>query len=182
MALDLQRLSILVVDDSPFMRSLLANSLKMLGVGVVSLAEDGGAAIDFLNKVKTEPMRVGVMSVDMVLTNWDMSPVDGLMLLRWIRRHKDSPDRFMPILMITAFSERARVETARDMGANDILTKPFTIKGLADKITTVIVRNRQFVHTGDYFGPDRRRQQVGYAGPEKRVLTDKSPEVEVILG
>jgi two-component system, chemotaxis family, chemotaxis protein CheY len=180
MGLDLQRLSVLVVEDSPFLRSLLANSLKVLGVGQVCLAEDGGAAIDFLQLVKNNPMKAGVQGIDLMLTNWEMSPVSGEMLIRWVRRHKDSTDRFLPILMITAYSERARVHQARHLGVNEVMSKPFTIKALGDKLSNVILRNRQFVHTKDYFGPDRRRQQVEYDEPERRKLTEKSPEVEVI--
>ncbi|RMF75823.1 MAG: response regulator, partial [Alphaproteobacteria bacterium] len=83
---DFERLSVLVVDDSLFLRSLLVNSLRILGVGQVHAVEHGGEAIEFLRRVKTEPMKVGVQEVDIVLSNWQMSPVDGMMLLRFIRR------------------------------------------------------------------------------------------------
>lgn len=182
MPADLQRLSVLVVDDSPFLRSLLANALKVLGVGHVSLAEHGGVAIDFLKLVQTDPMRAGVMNVDLVIANWQMSPIDGTMLLRWIRRHKDSPDRFISFLMITAHAELSKVQQARDMGAHEVMTKPFTIRGLGEKVMGLVNKNRQFVHTKDYFGPDRRRQALPFDGTDRRLLTDKSPEVEIIHG
>lgn len=180
MALDLQRISILVVEDSQFIRSILSHSLKAMGVGQVSMAEDGSRAIEFLQLVAKDPMRAGVMSVDIVLTNWDMSPVDGIMLLKWIRRHKDSPDRFLPVLMLTAYTERHRVKEARDLGANEVLSKPFSLNSLSDKLLGVITRQRQFIHSKDFFGPDRRRQAVRYEGPERRILTEKSPGVQVV--
>ncbi len=182
MALNLERLSVVVVDDSMFIRSLVANSLRVLGVGQISLQDHGGSAIDLLQLVQKDPVRAGMMSVDLIICNWEMSPVDGTMLLRWVRRHKDSPDRFIPFLMLTAHSERARVQELRDMGANEVITKPFTIRTLGDKLLTTITRNRQFVHTKDYFGPDRRRQLVSFEGNERRILTDKSPEVEIVHG
>jgi DNA-binding response OmpR family regulator len=182
MGIDLQRLSILVVEDSMFIRSIVANSLKVMGVGQVSMVEDGGRAIDFLQLVKNEPMRAGVQSVDIVISNWEMSPVDGLMLLRWIRRHKDSPDRYMPFMFLTGFTDFHHIREARDLGAHEIMTKPFTMRTLAEKINGLIQRNRQFIHNKDYFGPDRRRQALPYAGAERRVLHDKSPEVEIVLG
>ena len=183
MAISLERLSVLVVEDSPFIRSLVANALRMLGVGQVSLMDHGGAAIEFLQLVKNDPMRAGVMQVDIVLSNWQMSPVDGTMLLRWVRRHKDSPDRFIPFIMMTAFTERERVIELRELGVSELMTKPFTIQGLGEKLVTTIARNRQFVHTSEYFGPDRRRSRnADYGGPERRLLTDKSPDVEVIHG
>ncbi|TXG84078.1 MAG: response regulator [Sphingomonadales bacterium] len=182
MALNLERLSVVVVDDSMFIRSLLANSLRVLGVGQISLQDHGGSAIELLQMVQKDPVRAGMMSVDLIISNWEMSPVDGTMLLRWVRRHKDSPDRFVPFLMLTAHSERSRVEELRDMGVTEVITKPFTIRTLGEKLVTTISRNRQYVHTKDYFGPDRRRQMLPHEGPERRSLTDKSPEVEVVHG
>ncbi len=179
---DFERLNVLLVEDSPFIRSLLTNCLKILGVGGVSTMDHGGDAIDFLKLVHSDPMKAGVMSIDMVISNWDMSPVDGMILLRWIRRHKDSPDRFLPFIMISAYSEKERVQEAREMGVSEFLTKPFTIESISQKLITTIERPRQFVHTGSYFGPDRRRVKVEFPGQDRRILTDKSPEVEVVHG
>lgn len=180
--LNLDLLSVLVVEDSPFIRSLLTNSLKILGVGIVTTRDHGGEAISFLKQVKEDPIKAGVMGVDLIISNWQMSPVDGMMLLRWVRRHKDSPDRFIPFILITGHAEPERVHEARDMGITELMGKPFTIKGVGEKLITTIQRNRQFVHTKDYFGPDRRRRAVKFEGPERRVLTDTSEEVEIIRG
>jgi len=179
---DFDRLNILLAEDSPFIRSLLINSLKVLGVGNVYAVEHGGDAITFLQRVKNEPMKVGVQQIDIVLTNWDMHPIDGMMLLRWIRRHKDSPDRFAPVVMITSYTEPERILQAREMGVTEILAKPFTIKNIGEKLTSIIEKPRQFVHAKDYFGPDRRRQRLEPEGQERRILNDKSEGVEIIRG
>jgi len=179
--ISLERLTVLLVEDSPFIRSLLSNCLKILGVGTVIAVEDGAGAIDFIQLVHQDPMKAGVMEVDIVITNWEMSPVNGKMLLRWIRRHKDSPDRFLPVLMITAYTEQERVLEARDLGVHEVLAKPFTIKSLSDKLMSVIMNNRQFVHTKNYFGPDRRRQELFWDSEERRELTDESEAVEIIV-
>ncbi|RMB08979.1 response regulator [Eilatimonas milleporae] len=179
---DFERVSVLLAEDSPFIRSLLVNSLKVLGVGNVYAVEDGGDAIHFMNRVKNEPMRVGVQSIDIIMSNWDMHPVDGMMLLRWVRRHKDSVDRFVPFVLITSYTEPERVLEARELGVTEILAKPFTVNNIAEKLISIIERPRQFVHTKDYFGPDRRRRKVPHDGPERRKLTDKSEGVEIIRG
>lgn len=181
-AYDFERLSILVAEDSLFIRSLLINSLRILGVGNVTAVEDGGEAIEFLKLVKTNPQKTGIQNVDLIMTNWQMSPVDGMMLLRWIRRHKDSPDRFIPVIMITAFSDQKRVHEARDLGVTEFLSKPFTIEAIGRKLIQMIEHPRQFVHTRDYFGPDRRRQKLPITREDRRKLTDKSPGVEIIHG
>lgn len=180
--MDLSRISVLVVEDSPFIRSLLVNSLRVLGVGSIKAVDEGGEAIEFLKLVKDNPMKAGMMNVDLVISDWEMSPVNGLMLLRWVRRHKDSADRFLPFVMITGYSEPHRVEEAREMGVNEFMSKPFSVNSLADKVTSIIFKPRLFVHTSGYFGPDRRRRKMGFEGEDQRKLTFDSPEVEVING
>lgn len=180
--LDLSRLSCLVVEDSVFLRSLVVTSLNALGIRQVKIADHGGDAIEFLKLQKLDPMKAGVLSIDIIISNWQMSPVDGLILLRWVRRHAESPNRFVPFIMLTSHSASNKVAEARDAGVTEFMTKPFSVAMLAQKLQTVIERPRQFVHTSSYFGPDRRRKSDGYAGPERRVITDKSPEVEVVNG
>ncbi len=180
---DFDRINVLLAEDSPFIRSLLVNSLKVLGVGNVYAVEHGGDAIHFLQRVKNEPMKVGVQQIDLVISNWDMHPIDGMMFLRWVRRHKDSPDRFTPFVMITSYTEPERVLQAREMGVTEMLAKPFTINGIGEKLISIIERPRQFVHTKDFFGPDRRRIKGDIpGGVERRILKDKSEGVEIIRG
>ncbi|PCJ42417.1 MAG: two-component system response regulator [Alphaproteobacteria bacterium] len=180
--IDLSRVSILVVEDSQFIRSLIVNSLRVMGVGSIQSLDDGAQAIEFIKLVDRDPMKAGMMGIDMIISDWEMSPVDGMMLLRWIRRHKDSPNRFVPFLMLTGYSEPKRVQEARTMGVNEFMSKPFTVNALADKLFSVINKPRQYVHTGTYFGPDRRRQVIPIEGKDRRVLTYDSPEVEVVNG
>ncbi|MEQ1755869.1 MAG: response regulator [Micropepsaceae bacterium] len=180
--LDLSRLSCLVVEDSSFIRSLVVASLNALGIRQVKVADHGGDAIEFLKLQKHDPIKAGVLSVDIIISNWQMSPVDGLILLRWVRRHADSPNRFAPFIMLSGHSASNKVAEAREAGVTEFLAKPFSVTMLAKKIQTVIERPRQFVHTSTYFGPDRRRRSDEHAATERRVITDKSPEAEVVNG
>lgn len=175
-----ERFSILVVEDNRYIQSLLTLSLKALGVGQIRAAPHGGEAIDILRLMASDPMKAGLMSVDLIMSNWQMSPVDGLMLLRWVRRHKESPDRFIPFIMVTGHADREKVQEARDLGVTEILAKPFSVQNVADRLLQTIDRPRQFVHTGNYFGPDRRRRKETFADEDRRKLTDKSEEVEVV--
>lgn len=180
--IDLSRVSILVVEDSQFIRSLIVNSLRVIGVGAIKSVDDGAEAIEFIKLVNDNPMKAGMMSIDIIISDWEMSPVNGMMLLRWIRRHKDSPDRFIPFIMLTGYSEPKRVQEAREMGVNEFMSKPFTVNALVNKLLSIINKPRQFVHTASYFGPDRRRQVIPIEGEDRRVLTYNSPEVEVVNG
>ena len=178
--IDLSRISVLVVEDSPFIRTLIVNSIRILGVQTVRSVDDGAEAIEFLKLVDEQPMKAGMMSVDIIICDWEMSPVNGLMLLRWIRRHKESSDRFKPFVMLSGYSEPKRVQEARDMGVTEFMSKPFSVKALANKLQSVIFKPRQFVHTASYFGPDRRRQEIPISGEDRRKFTYDSPEVEIV--
>jgi len=178
--LDLSGFTIIVVDDNTYMLSLLRSTLLGLGVGNVKTFNDAKDAIEFMKLVKENPVKAGVMQIDFIVSNWQMAPIDGLMLLRWVRHHKESINRFVPFLMVTGFGDKQKVEEARDLGVSEVLAKPFSVNSVAEKVTQIIASQRQYVQTATYFGPDRRRQTLSYQGDEKRLLHDKSPEVKII--
>lgn len=172
MIYNLERFNILVVEDNHFMKSLVVGALTSLGVGTIKTASEGGEAVDLLRLMSADPMRAGMLSIDIVLTNWQMEPVDGLKLLRWIRQGKDSPDKFLPVIMVSGSADKQALMAARDQGVTEFLAKPFSGKTVLDRVRSVIERPRQFVKTGDYFGPDRRRQDQLFVGNEKRIAGD----------
>ncbi|HKJ73649.1 MAG TPA: response regulator [Alphaproteobacteria bacterium] len=177
---------ILVVDDSSAIRQLIHSTLDIIGVGTVEVAAHGGEAVDILKKTaKPSAERgryTGGSAFDIVMTNMDMPTVDGMMLLRWIRRHEESPDHFIPVIVVSSYADPAKVREARDAGVTEFVAKPFTIASICSRLINVIERPRQFVQSANYFGPDRRRRALPYDGPDRRLLTDDSPEVEIING
>ena len=70
--------------------------------------------------------------------------------------------------MLTAHSEPRAIEHARDAGVHEIMAKPVSATKLNVKIKKIIEHPRAFIRTEDYFGPDRRRQDPNYRGPERR--------------
>jgi DNA-binding response OmpR family regulator len=71
--------------------------------------------------------------------------------------------------MLTAHSEKARVEAARDAGATEFCTKPVTAAEMFRKVAAVIDHPRHFVRSETYFGPDRRRREdPNFQGSERR--------------
>ncbi len=173
MAYDLQRLSVLVVDDNDFARSLLADVLMALKVGQIWRAKDGAEAIKFL--AGGVP---GQSPADLVFTDLMMPQLDGMMLLRWIRLHPESPDRFLPVVVLSGVVDPGRLRQCRNLGATEILAKPFSIGTIISRLTSVIEHPRPYVQSLDYFGPDRRRMDNQYPGSERRVMpADKIVEV-----
>lgn len=163
-----EKFSVLVVDDNPHMRTILRTLLEDAGLYQIAEAADGTQALAVLN---SKP-------VDLVLTDMAMSPMDGIELTRRVRKDVDSPNPFMPIIMVTGHAEASLVIAARDAGVTEFLAKPLTSQNLMTRITEIMQRPRTFVRCGDYFGPDRRRRRADkYAGPWRR--RDDKDEVEV---
>ena len=92
---------------------------------------------------------------------WKTEPVDGFEFVKTVRTASDSPNHFVPILVLSAFTEKQHVARARDVGANDFLAKPIFIETLGKRLSSVLNNPREFISTDDYFGPCRRRQDRG---------------------
>ena len=152
----LDRVVILIVDESLKTRALLGSILSSLGVGTVLRAPNGGNALELIQEMRRRPERVGVSGIDLIISEWDMASVDGATLLRWIRHHRESPDRFLPFIVMSATPSEGRVKAARDLGANQFIARPFTVNSLCDHIDSLVRDDRRYVKTGEYFGPDRR--------------------------
>jgi len=97
------------------------------------------------------------------------APVDGLEMIRKVRRDPRSPRPRIPVIMMTGYNAVPRVREARDTGVTEYLVKPFSAHDLAKRLAYVINKPRDFVIASSYFGPDRRRRNDGsYTGPDKR--------------
>jgi CheY-like chemotaxis protein len=152
-------LKALVVDDNAHMRTLLRSLLQALGLSQIYEAVDG--ARGFAEMRERRP--------DFVLTDLSMSPVDGIEFTRLVRFGQDSPNPYVPIIMVTGHTERQRVLAARDAGVNEFLAKPITAQNILLRITEIVERPRPFVRCDNYFGPDRRRRRDdSYAGRLRR--------------
>lgn len=159
MAYQFKNIKILVVENNDPMRNLVKSLLLTFGVGEVMGAVNGEQGFDVFCEE----------SPDLVIADWLMDPVNGIELVEKIRRDSRSPNPFVPVILMTGFSEKRRVEWARDTGVTEFLVKPFTARTLYERIAIIIERPRQFVRAPDFFGPDRRRKSdKGYNGPDRR--------------
>lgn len=156
--LNISKVKFLVVEDNPFMKDLMRQILRTLGVQQIVEAADGAEGYELFRE----------MIPDIVLLDWHMEPMNGLELTKMIRG-PESPNRHLPVIMITAYSEIDRVTLARDAGVNEILVKPIAATNLFARIRAVIERPRLFVEAETYFGPDRRRRaDPNYKGEDRR--------------
>lgn len=142
------RIAILVVDDNTNMRRLISTVLHTIGISQILWADSVPAAMEHLARGP----------VDIVLTDYNMQPVDGIAFTRMLRDPEQSPDPFVPVIMMTGHATRKVVGAARNVGVTEFLAKPVSVASMYERLVQVIENPRPFVRTGSFFGPDRRRR------------------------
>ncbi len=155
----LERLKVLVVDDNHHMINIIKTILR--GFEVKDFYDASNAA-DAFSLIRTT-------AFDIIITDFAMDPINGCEFIKLIRTAEDSPNHFVPIIMLTAYAEKSKVEQARDAGVTEFCAKPVTATELYRKVCAVINTPRSFIRTSVYFGPDRRRRKDdNYKGKERR--------------
>jgi two-component system, chemotaxis family, chemotaxis protein CheY len=158
--MDLKPLRLLIVDDNRHAAEIVKQVLSSVGARDMTDAATPERAFKLLKE-----MPFDVIILDQNLGEGD----DGTRLVRKIRVDPASPNPYIPILMLTGYTEQRRVQAARDAGVSEFLSKPFTVAGLLRRVEALIHHPRPFVRSDDYFGPDRRRRaDPDYRGPERR--------------
>lgn len=143
--LSFNKLSALVVQRHQFTNDLVRFYLEALGFGKVHTARDGEAAFHVFRRE----------SPDFVLTDWDVGTIGGIELINKIRRDPLSPNRMVPIIMITGYNALPRVREALQAGINDYVVKPFDVKKLTESITRIINFPVDYIESEKYCGPAR---------------------------
>jgi two-component system OmpR family response regulator len=116
---------LLVVEDEPDLQNLLARALRGQGYAV-DTADDGEQG---LYKAQT-------WDYDAIVLDWMLPKLDGLSLLRELRRKKR-----IPVLLLTARDATDDRVSGLDSGADDYLVKPFEIKELLARLRAIIRRS-----------------------------------------
>ncbi len=107
---------ILLVDDSPTIRSTVSFCLRNAGYKVTE-SKDGEDALKKLESMKESPQ-----SLALIVTDINMPEMDGI---TFIENIKKSDFRFLPILVFTTESKKHMIEKGRAAGASGWLVKPF---------------------------------------------------------
>ena len=158
MAYRFANLNILLVEDDMAMRMLIRDVLAAFEIGNIETANDGTRGYEMLRQ----------FAADIVIVDWVMTPMNGLQFLSKVRNANDTPNPFVPAIMLTAFTDIDRVLRSRDAGITEFLAKPFTPATLYSRIVSVIEDQRPFVRCDGFFGPDRRRSDRPFPGLDRR--------------
>jgi len=125
-----ERPFIMVVDDDQEMLGLLKDLLWLEGFAVVG-ASNGNTALALLDE----------WHPDLVLLDIVMKGLDGFEVLDIIRQRTS-----VPVLMLTARSEVSSLREALALGADDYVTKPFSVVELVARIRAKLRRAERPVH------------------------------------
>lgn len=152
---------ILIVDDEIAICNMLSVALETAGYEVQTV-QDGKDVMAAL--VNTQP--------DLLLLDWMLPGISGIDLARKIKQSTDFNE--LPIIMLTARTEEDSKVTGLESGADDYVTKPFSIRELLSRIKAVLRRR----------SPSLLEQQLMHADIQMDVLSQRVSVQgkEVILG
>lgn len=120
--------SILIVDDSLPMRSVIKRTLKAAGYGNSELLEaaDGKQAMELMKN----------NWIDMVITDYNMPVMNGLEFVKAIKKEDLSKD--IPVVVVSTEGNDAKIKEFMDCGAVGYITKPFTPEAIRDLIVKIL--------------------------------------------
>ncbi|PAX53359.1 response regulator transcription factor [Brunnivagina elsteri] len=125
---------VLVVEDEELIREMLVLALEGEGYEVVA-ASDGRAAVEYL---KSSEASSGELNFDLVILDLMLPQVNGLDVCRLLR-HQGNP---VPIMMLSAKGSETDRVLGLEVGADDYLTKPFSVRELVARCRALLRRQR----------------------------------------
>jgi two-component system OmpR family response regulator len=122
-----QQPKVLVIDDEPGVRDLIGEALSLSDITAVQAA-DGLEALSFLRRER----------FDLLILDINMPKLDGLALLEKLRTEGMS----VPVLMLSARADKSDINQGLRIGADDYLTKPFSIEELVLRVKAILRRSK----------------------------------------
>ena len=120
---------LLLVEDEPAMREMVAGNLRDAGYEVCE-AKDTEGAWRALRSAR----------VDLVLLDWMLPGASGYEFLRRLRREEDPSERELPVILVTARAEEPDRIRGLDAGADDYVSKPFSPRELRARVRALLRR------------------------------------------
>ena len=111
-------LIVMVVDDEEMVRDVLASQLKSLGFETIMTADDGDIAIETLSSTH----------VDLIISDWKMSRVNGTEVLKFVRSHPILKD--LPFIMYSGLVPEEVIAEAAETKVDAYMLKPITISSV----------------------------------------------------
>jgi len=133
--INFDELSVLVIDDSKFIRDTVRRILRSIGVSKIRMAPNGMTGLKMVSQEQ----------FDVVLCDLSMEPINGMRFVEFLRKHENAKLRDLPVIILTMHNEKEIVKKAIEQGINGYLLKPVSIKSIKERIEQVL--------TGDSSAP-----------------------------
>lgn len=173
---DLSQVSFLVIEDNMHMRSILRSVLGGFGVRQVHEAADG---MDGLEVVFDR-------SPDVILLDWEMTPLSGAEFVRALRAERDMLMATIPIIVVSAHSRKATILEAVKLGIHGFVAKPLSPAVLYDRVCDILQRQSLYGRSKGAFGvpksaSGKKIPVTDLSGPLSRDTADEVAPEDVSL-
>ena len=157
--------TILVVDDDPDIARFVEVNLRSAGYDV-AVAGDGEEALE----------RAGELRPDLVLLDVMLPELDGFSVCRELRASGNE----LPVLMLTAKGSEEDVLRGFELGADDYVCKPFSVRELLARVEALLKRSGKLGNTRFRFGPFEVDPEHGRARSAHGEVELSSKEVQIL--
>ena len=169
--LNFTQIEALIVDADQYSTQLLGQILRGFGLSRQNIVDSGEEA-----RRKLGSSRFDLLICDAILPDTHASD-----LIKWIRRQPALETKYIPIVVLTGYTQFSNVVTLRDSGANIVVRKPVSPNILFDHIAWSARTERAFIETDSYIGPDRRFKNTGPPEGAGRRKTDLTADIGAAL-
>jgi len=154
----LTNLRVILLDPDPSKHHLemIRSVLMLLDIVRIREASDTMRLFERLKRFEADVLIAAV------------SPLEAITLAQAVRRHPQSPNPALPIVIVSTPMTPQQVSSLRDAGVTEMLVHPITVKALATRMESAALHPRPFVRSDRFVGPDRRRRSTSPPGPERR--------------
>lgn len=182
----IDKIQVMVVVAGDRAANLIKAIFEQLGFPNLLVAHDADEAVDYMKEVivdlvvsdaeiKASPLFND--GGDKEEVQIDQPNISGVNLVRHLRHASDSPNPFVPVIMMVNQATKSSILAARDAGVNEILLKPINAGDFCQRLISIIDSPRLFVTAEAYKGPDRRRKATGL--PEGITTERRTREVRL---
>lgn len=144
--LNFSQIAALIVDADHYSTNILSQILRGFGLSRHNIVENAEGAKLLLQKEH----------YDLVICEAVLPDVPAAEFIRWIRMQSKPTVKFVPVVMLTGYTQFSNITAARDSGANSVVRKPVAPTTLFDHMVWSARTERPFVETKGYAGPCRR--------------------------
>lgn len=172
-------LTVLIVDDQPFQRRLIGETLRAAGrvhVNHVEVIDQAVASLMYFQP-------------DVMVVDWDVDGGKGLAFVKRVRNGEAGEQfRSVPVIMVTSRGRQSEIELARNAGVDEFVVRPFSTATMVRRVMEVRARKREFVQSTTYSGPCRRRRNdPKFDGPKRRLFDQAeknadAPDIQIRKG